>query len=118
LKKHDPPREPETKTEAAPDGAADMELIKSLPKEVGVLLLVLGMGGLLLPGPLGSPFLLMGGVVLWPSMFERLEFAFQRRFPRVHRQSMRQLRRFIDDLERRYPTRTDERQPGHGRPAA
>jgi hypothetical protein len=95
-----------------------MELIKSLPKEVGVLLLVLGVGGLLLPGPVGSPFLLMGGVVLWPGVFERLEFAFQRKFPRVHRQSMRQLRRFIDDLERRYPTRTDVDQPGHGRPAA
>jgi hypothetical protein len=87
------------------DGADDLELIKALPKEVGFLLLVMGVGGLLLPGPVGTPFVLMGGVVLWPRVFEKLEMRFQRRFPRLHRRSMRQLKRFVDDLERRYPSR-------------
>jgi hypothetical protein len=95
----DPPEAPKD------EGADDLELIKSLPKEVGFLLVVLGVGGLLLPGPVGSPFVLMGGVVLWPRVFENLEVRFQRRFPRLHRRSMKQLRRFVDDLEKRYPSR-------------
>jgi hypothetical protein len=74
-----------------------------MPKEVGVLLVVAGIGGLLLPGPIGSPFVLLGGVILWPSVFERLEIAFERRFPRMHRKSVRQIGRFLTDLERRYP---------------
>ena len=38
----------------------DSDLIGVLPREVGVLLIVAGMGGILLPGPVGSPFLLLG----------------------------------------------------------
>jgi hypothetical protein len=79
------------------------ELIGVLPKEVGVLLIAAGIGGLLLPGPIGSPFVLLGAVVLWPRAFMGLELAFQRRFPGMHRQGMRQIRRFLEDLERRYP---------------
>ena len=47
--------------------------IEGLPKEVGVLLVVAGIGGLLLPGPVGTPFLLLGGVTLWPAAFRRVE---------------------------------------------
>jgi hypothetical protein len=79
------------------------ELIGALPREVGVLLVVAGLGGILLPGPIGSPFLLLGGVTLWPRMFTRLEASFQRRFPKIHRQGSRQIKRFLADLERRYP---------------
>lgn len=94
------PPPPATTTESE---EADLQRLRHLPREIGVLLFVAGIGGILLPGPVGTPFLLMGGVVLWPGAFERLEIAFQRRFPAVHRQSMKQLGRFIDDLERRYP---------------
>jgi hypothetical protein len=66
-------------------------------------LIVAGIGGLLLPGPVGSPFFILGCVMLWPSAFERVETWFQKRFPKVHHQSVRQMKRFIDDLERRYP---------------
>lgn len=83
----------------------EMERIKSMPKEVGVLLVVAGIGGLLLPGPVGTPFLLVGGVILWPSAFRRLEASFQRRFPKIHRASIRQIARFVRDLEARYPSR-------------
>lgn len=82
----------------------DLERVKELPKEVGVLLLAAGIGGLLLPGPIGSPFVLMAGVVLWPGAFTRVELAFEHRFPRAHKQGMRQMNRFLNDLERRYPT--------------
>lgn len=77
--------------------------IEGLPKEVGVLLLVAGIGGILLPGPVGSPFLILGGLVLWPSAFRRVEDGFVKRFPKLHRQSVRQIARFLDDLDSRYP---------------
>jgi hypothetical protein len=80
------------------------ELVGALPKEVGVLLMIVGIGGLLLPGPVGSPFFLLGLVTLWPSAFGKLEAAFQNRFPRIHREGMRQVKRYLTDLERRYPS--------------
>jgi hypothetical protein len=75
----------------------------ALPKELGVLLVVSGIGGLLLPGPVGTPFLLLGGVILWPAAFRRVESCFEKRFPRLHREGMMQITRFVTDLERRYP---------------
>jgi hypothetical protein len=77
--------------------------VQSLPKELGVLLVVGGIGGLLLPGPVGSPFLILGGVILWPAAFRRVEACFEKRFPRLHQQGMTQITRFVHDLERRYP---------------
>lgn len=77
--------------------------IRTMPKEIGVLLLVAGVGGLVLPGPFGTPFLILGGVVLWPKTFDRVEIWMERKFPKMHRQSMRQINRFVADLERRYP---------------
>lgn len=82
----------------------DRERVKTLPKEVGVLLLAAGVGGVLLPGPIGSPFLIMAGVVLWPKLFMRIEVAFERRFPSLHRQGVRQMKRFLSDLQSRYPS--------------
>lgn len=88
------------------DQIEGIERIKHLPKEVGVLLLVAGIGGLLLPGPVGTPFVLMAAVVLWPSAFERVELLFERRCPKMHRSGVRQIRRYLTDLERRYPSRS------------
>jgi hypothetical protein len=85
------------------DDAQEIQRIRAMPKEIGVLLIVAGIGGLLLPGPVGTPFLVLGGVILWPKAFERLETLLERRFPRLHHQSVRQIKRFVDDLERRYP---------------
>lgn len=85
------------------DDAEEIRRIRAMPKEVGVLLIVAGIGGLLLPGPVGTPFLILGGVMLWPRAFGRLEIFVEKRFPRLHHQSVRQIRRFLDDLERRYP---------------
>jgi hypothetical protein len=81
----------------------ETELIGTLPKEVGVLLVVAGIGGILLPGPIGSPFLLLGGVTLYPRLFGRLEASFQRHFPGIHKLGTRQIKRFLADLDRRYP---------------
>jgi hypothetical protein len=85
------------------DDAAEIRRIRAMPKEVGVLLIVAGIGGILLPGPVGTPFLVLGGVMLWPRAFEGLEIFVEKRFPRLHHQSVRQIKRFLDDLDRRYP---------------
>lgn len=82
--------------------------IDSAPKELGILLVVAGIGGLLLPGPVGTPFLIAGGVILWPSAFRRVETCLQKRFPRFHREGVLQMRRFINDMERHIPGRKDE----------
>jgi hypothetical protein len=74
-----------------------------VPKELGVLLVVAGVGGLLLPGPVGSPFLILGCVTLWPAAFTRVETWFEKRLPRLHHVGMIQIERFVSDLERRYP---------------
>ena len=47
--------------------------IPGVPKELGVLLVVAGIWGVLLPGPIGTPFLIVGGVILWPAAFRRVD---------------------------------------------
>jgi hypothetical protein len=96
----------ETMTEriATRERASDDEVIEKLPPEVGILLIVVGIGGILLPGPVGAPFLLLGGLTLFPSTFRGLDRQMRRRFPEAHREGMRHVRRFLHDLERRYPT--------------
>ena len=84
-------------------GTEDSGLIGELPREVGVLLIIAGLGGILLPGPVGTPFLLVGLVTLWPRLFARMETFFQSRFPGVHRRGTKQIKRFLTDLNRRYP---------------
>jgi hypothetical protein len=81
----------------------DAARVERLPPEIGVLLMVVGIAGLLLPGPVGSPFFIAGGVALWPAAFGRVEGWFQRKFPVIHRNGMEQMERYLADLERRYP---------------
>jgi hypothetical protein len=93
-------------SEPASDASQDAVMLNSLPKEVGVLLIVVGLGGILLPGPVGSPFLILGGVVLFPKAFRRLDSSFQKHFPKLHREGLKQVHRFVVDLEKRYPYHT------------
>ncbi len=58
---------------------------------------------MLLPGPVGTPLLIAGGLVLMPSFFGKVERWMERRFPKVHTHGMQYVDRFIDDFERRYP---------------
>jgi len=88
--------------EPPPDPEFESRLTR-LPSEVGVLLAMVGLGGIMLPGPVGSPFLLAGGLVLWPSGFGKAERWFQKRFPRMHREGVHQIERYLTDLEHRYP---------------
>jgi hypothetical protein len=89
-------------TDAEP---ADLNKIKDLPKEVGVMLMTAGIVGFILPGP-GTPAIIAGGLVLWPKAFGKLESWLERTHPAVHRKGMQQINRFLTDLEKRYPNAT------------
>jgi hypothetical protein len=77
--------------------------LQRLPPEIGVLLIVVGTAGILLPGPVGSPFLVAGGLALWPAGFRRVEGWFQRIAPRMFEVGVEQIERYLGDLDRRYP---------------
>ena len=72
--------------------------IEQLPKDTGWLLITAGVVGLVVPGVLGTPFLLAGAVVLAPGGSRLLS-----RW--AGHSAMRQIGRYLDDLERRYPRR-------------
>ena len=70
--------------------------VEQLPREAGWLLITAGIVGLVVPGVLGTPFLLAGLAVLTPSGSKLLT-------QWVGPSATRQIRRFLVDLERRYP---------------
>jgi hypothetical protein len=103
----DPPsHEGEADTLLTPEEEAELTRIKDLPKEVGVMLMTVGALGFLLPGVVGTPAVIAGGLVLWPKTFGKVENWFERRFPKVHKQSLYQINRYLNDLESRYPEAT------------
>jgi hypothetical protein len=91
---------------SAIDDEAELKRIKDLPKEVGVMLLTVGVLGFALPGVVGTPAIIAGGLVLWPKAFGKVENWFERKFPQVHKQSLFQIHRYLNDLEGRYPNST------------
>jgi hypothetical protein len=91
----------QTGSRAAP--AEPTAFLRKLPPEVGVLLMVVGVAGLLLPGPVGSPFVVAGGISLWHAGFRRAESWFQRVAPGMYRVGIEQIERYLADLEHRYP---------------
>ena len=86
--------------------AEHTDKIKHVPKEVGAMLMTAGIMGVILPGP-GIPAIIAGGLALWPGAFGKLESWLVRRNPKLHRKSVQQINRFLDDLERRYPNSTN-----------
>ncbi len=79
------------------------ELLGKLPPEIGMLLIISGVAGVLLPGPVGTPLLIAGGVTMWPKTFEPIERWFSRRFPAAHKEGVIQIREFISNLQQRFP---------------
>jgi hypothetical protein len=57
-----------------------------LPRELGILLVSVGAVGTLLPGIVGAPAIVAGGLVLWPSAFGRVDGWLRRTCPDIHRQ--------------------------------
>jgi hypothetical protein len=85
---------------------ATRDRIRKLPPEVGVVLMGVGVLGIILPGPMGTPLVLAGGLVLMPRAFNSTERWVARTFPAMHRVGMKYVDRFIDDFERRYPPKS------------
>jgi hypothetical protein len=79
------------------------ELLENFPPEIATLLIMSGIAGILLPGPVGAPMLIAGGVVMWPRTFRPIERWFSKKFPSVHRDGVIQLKEFVQNLEKRFP---------------
>jgi hypothetical protein len=80
------------------------ERIGELPRDVGWMLFGVGFAGFVAPGIFGLPFMAAGGMILWPKTTRRLQGVLGKRTPEKSiATGMKQIERFIDDLERRYP---------------
>lgn len=77
--------------------------IRKLPHDIGWLLVTAGVVGVVMPGVLGLPFLMLGGLILMPATNHRAERWLTGHSPKIFKGSIRQINRFLDDLERRYP---------------
>ena len=90
--------------EAAEDNEAILR-IANVPRDVGWMMVSVGVLGVVLPGVPGAPFLIAGVAVLVPGG-PRLLTRWATRRPKgvVHR-GLKQIGRWLDDLERRYPRR-------------
>lgn len=77
--------------------------LESLPRDVGWLLVTAGVVAEAAPGVIGTPFWVAGMLILWPRMGHRMERWMQRRAPKLLYGGLRQVDRFLTDLERRYP---------------
>jgi hypothetical protein len=100
-----PPRPAEPAIAEETEEGIDPVRLPSLPPEVGVLLTVVGTAGLVLPGVVGAPFLLAGGIALWPKRFRRVERWLMKAAPGMYETGVQQIEQFLADLERRYPDR-------------
>jgi hypothetical protein len=92
------PSEPEARHDDS-----TIERIKGLPTSIGVILMAAGVVGLVLPGPIGTPLLVAGGLVLAPKAFGKLDAYMKSRYPGVRHHGINMIERFLDDLQKRYP---------------
>jgi hypothetical protein len=91
-----------TPEELAQDEAV-VDRVGHLAKDVGWVLVAAGVIGIVMPGVLGTPFLIAGAAALWPGNQKRLQRWREGHSPKFFHGSMKQINRFLDDLERRYP---------------
>ncbi|MDB5335715.1 MAG: hypothetical protein JWN70_1334 [Planctomycetaceae bacterium] len=80
-----------------------VEMLGQLPSEMATLLILAGIAGVVLPGPVGTPMLIAGCVIMWPKTFRPIETWFSRSFPRFHREGVIQIKEFVYDLKQRFP---------------
>jgi hypothetical protein len=77
--------------------------VKNMPKDVGVMLLTVGLAGVVLPGVIGLPFLLAGSVIMMPKTTNKLKNSLGFKDSEEADYAIKQINRFLDDLDRRYP---------------
>jgi hypothetical protein len=80
-----------------------VERVEHLNRGAGWTLITAGIVGLVVPGVLGTPFLIMGTLALWPGNRKKVERWRQGHSPKLFHGAMKQINRFLDDLEKRYP---------------
>jgi hypothetical protein len=100
---------------STPEEQAMEQRLQRMPREVGVLLVTIGVMGMVLPGMVGTPALLAGGLMLWPRGFRGVNGWLRRRCPSLHGHGISQMIRYLDDLERRYPCEHPPHEPPHRR---
>jgi hypothetical protein len=83
--------------------------IEKLPKEAGWVLITAGVIGVIAPGIIGAPFLVAGVFVLAPGGPRWLSRWAGRKPRKFAHSALRQICRFLDDLDRRYPHRPNTR---------
>lgn len=88
---------------------AVVDRVKHLNRNMGWVLISAGMVGVILPGIIGTPFVILGSLVLWPGNQKLLD-----KWRRNHRSrfvdtALRQVDRYLDDIERRYPANNKTR---------
>jgi len=93
-----------TTAELAPTEYFDMDLLDTIPKDIGWMLLILGIIGVAVPGMVDIPLLIAGSIIIWPSTYRIFQ-----RLAKTPKQAhlldapVRFLTRFHADLERRNP---------------
>lgn len=93
-------------TEASPDAApvpAGGLSLSEVPRDIGWLLIGAGIVGEIAPGVIGTPFWVSGALILWPNKGRRVERMLERRAPNLLAFGQKQVLRFLEDLDRRYP---------------
>jgi hypothetical protein len=83
--------------------------IEKLPREAGWVLITAGVIGVIVPGIMGAPFLVAGAFVLTPGGPRWLSHWAGRKPRKFAHSALRQICRFLDDLEHRYPHRPNRR---------
>jgi hypothetical protein len=95
-------REVTITSDRSSDGRPVLRL-DTLTTEVGWLLVAAGVIGVIAPGIPGTPFLIVGALVITLGGTNLLSRWAGKNPPRIVRVGMKQIGRFLDDLERRYP---------------
>ncbi|QFY43452.1 hypothetical protein F6R98_13165 [Candidatus Methylospira mobilis] len=90
--------------EQVPTEYFDMDMLDTIPKDIGWMLLILGIIGIAVPGMVDIPLVIAGSIIIWPSTYRIFQ-----RMARTKRQAhlldapVRFLSRFHADLEKRNP---------------
>ena len=84
-----------------------------LPTPVGLVMMAAGVVVMPLPGPFGTPLIVCGGLVVAPRVFGKINEVGKRRFPKVRQQALAIVERFLDDMEKRYPSHEPAEAPPH-----
>lgn len=82
---------------------SQLHRIEALPRDVGWMLFSVGVAGFILPGIVGFPFMIAGGLILWPKSEQRILKWAEKSPKGMLRGGIKQVVRYVDDLERRYP---------------